>query len=455
MRADSPGDGSTSSAEAGGGRWRPRPHGGQGLVGLAIFAVIATVVLSSGTAVVAQPRNGPAPAASPVAPLPAALPPAPSRPFTYGYDLAKEGPFNLNDPASQSAAHVMTSFPGTYVDVPIMGWGPGNPEPSPGVYDFSQIARRVALVQATGGTPVITLAAAPDWMKGGVAGTTDWNLINVAPLPQHYQDFAALCAKVAQAFPQVKAFVVWKEFQGFWNQPTHSWDAAGYTAMYNDAYRAVKAVRPDANVGGPYVSVKSYSTPRRALSTTPTGPWGTLDQTSLDAISYWLANKAGADFVAVDGTAFTKDAGLVTDPLTSTAKYAAADGWLASRTTLPIVWMEAHLLPNPSAYSDQQQAALRIASLMQMASSGASVGLQWQAEDVPGWDEGLWTSSTAPGGGQPTVLGQELPPVLAVLAAPVTLVPNQPAGILAVTGADGTVTVTLNGATAAVVVTHP
>ncbi len=215
-------------------------------------------------------------------------------------------------------------------------------------------------------------------------------------------------------------------------------------------------MRPDATVGGPYISVKSYSTPRgNALSTTPSGPWGTLDQTSLNAISYWMANKVGADFVAVDGTAFTKDAGLITDPLTSTAKYAAADAWLAQRTTLPIIWMESHLLPVPTLYSDQQQAALRVAALVEMASSGASVGMQWQAEQQAGWDEGLWSSTAVAGGGQPTVLGQELPGVLGVLSAPVTLVPGQPAGVLTATGANGTVTVTLNKQTSSVVVAPP
>lgn len=445
---------------------------GQGVLGLTLFAVIAIVVLSFGSSVASptQGQGGAGPSARlvdhhesaaelaeaavtlPPAPAPGTPSAAPARPFTYGFDLAKQGPYSPNDPSSQSALHVMTSFPNSYEDVPIMGWGPGNPEPAPGVFDFSQIARRVALVQSTGGIPVITLAAAPDWMKGGAVGTTDWSLIDVAPTPQHYQDFATLCAKVAQAFPQVKAFVVWKEFKGFWNQTTNSWDAAGYTTMYNDVYQAIKTVRPDANVGGPYVAMKSYSTPHRAVSTTPSGPWGTLDQTALDAVSYWLANKVGADFVAVDGTAFTKDAGLITDPLSSTGKYAAADGWLASRTTVPIVWMESHLLPDPTLYSDQQQAAVRVASLIEMASSGASVGLQWQPEDQTGWDEGLWTSTLAPGGGQPTVLGQELPAVLAVLVAPVTLVPGEPQGVLAATSANGTVTVTLTGSVASVVV---
>jgi hypothetical protein len=114
--------------------------------------------------------------------------------------------------------------------------------------------------------------------------------------------------------------------------------------------------------------------------------------------------------------------------------------------------MESHLLPNPLLYTDQQQAALRVASLIEMASSGASVGFQWQPEQIPGWDEGLWTSTLAVGGGQPTVLGQELPAVLAVLAAPVTLIPGEPAGVLAATGANGTVTVTMNSVTSSVVV---
>lgn len=48
----------------------------------------------------------------------------------------------------------------------LMGWGAGNPEPSPGTYDFSDLDRRVAFIRSTGATPVITLCCAPDWMKG-------------------------------------------------------------------------------------------------------------------------------------------------------------------------------------------------------------------------------------------------------------------------------------------------
>ena len=375
------------------------------------------------------------------------------RSFAYGYDLAKLVPKYASTASVLGATQVAQSIPGGFEDVPIMGWGEGNPEVSPGVYDFSGIARQLSFVQATGGVPIITLCAAPDWMKGGAPGTTDWSRIDVAPVAGHYQDFAALSAAVAGAFPQVKYFVVWNEMKGFWDPTTGLTDDAGYTTMYNDVYQAVKSVRPDALLGGPYVSIHSLSGPAPSTAPTPSGPWGHLGARPLGDIAYWLANKVGADFVAVDGRSFTSDVGLTTDPVTSTGKYAAVDRWLTTQTTLPIVWMESHVLPDPTTVSLQQQAAIRVAALLQMASSGASVGMQWDPQQYPTWDEGLWTPADYPGGGQPTLLAQELPAVLNVLAAPVTLVAGTPPGTLVATGADGTVTVTYAATSATVVVT--
>jgi hypothetical protein len=373
------------------------------------------------------------------------------RAFSYGFDLANAVPQNSESEATATAAQITRSIPGTFEDVPIMGWGTGNPEPSPGIYDFSQIARQIQFVEVSGGIPVITLCASPDWMKGGEAGTTDWNDIDVAPQPQHFQDFADLAAEVAKAFPQVRYFVVWNELKGFWDSSTNRWDMAAYTSLYNDVFRAIKIVRPDALVGGPYVSMRSLSgaTP---VGGAPSGPWGHLDPASSSAVLYWLAHKVGADFVAVDGRAFTVDAGLTTDPLTSTGKYAAVDRWLEVQTSLPIVWMESHVLPDPSTADQRQQAALRIAVLLQMASSGASLGMQWNPEQDSAWDEGLWTSPGVLGPDQPTVLAQELPKVLAVLAAPVAVLSGQPPGTLAVGGTDGSVTVTLSSTQASVAV---
>jgi hypothetical protein len=113
------------------------------------------------------------------------------------------------------------------------------------------------------------------------------------------------------------------------------------------------------------------------------------------------------------------------------------------------------VLPDPTTFTLQQQAAIRVAALVEMASSGTSVGLQWSPEQSTAWDEGLWTPAAYPGGGQPTPLAQELPGVLGVLAAPVTLAAGTPPGTLVATGADGTVTVTYSATTASVVVSGP
>ncbi len=81
-----------------------------------------------------------------------------------------------------------------------MGWGAGNPEPSPGRYDFADLDRRIALMRRTGTAPVLTLCCAPDWMKGGEPGRTDWlqKALETAPTPEHYKDFAALAGKIAR-----------------------------------------------------------------------------------------------------------------------------------------------------------------------------------------------------------------------------------------------------------------
>jgi len=377
------------------------------------------------------------------------------RTFSYGYDFDSAMTVGVWPAAEQRSVTVASTLTGTFEDVAIMGWGPGSPEVSPGVYNFTGIAKQLAFVEASGGIPVITLCGAPSWMTGGEAGTTNWALLGNPPLPQYYQAFATLSAAIAQAFPQVEYFAVWSELRGFWSPTTHSWDAAAYTDMYNDVYTAVKAVRPDAMVGGPYVSVHSLAGPPSVQDPTPSGAWGHLDPISLAAISYWLSNNVGADFVAVDGRAYTNNEGLTTDPLTSTDKYAAVDQWLSSQTSLPIVWMESHVLPDPTAYSQQQQAALRVATLLQMASSGASLGMQWNPVQSTGWDEGDWTTAALLYGGAPTVLAGELPAVMQVLAAPVTLVSGTPPGTLEATGVDGTVTVTYSATTGTVTVTPP
>ena len=71
-------------------------------------------------------------------------------------------------------------------------------------------------MRGTGGTKIITLCGAPDWMKGGKAGQTDWNKLEVAPTPNHYADFAQLAKQIALRYPDVQYFQVWNELKGMW-----------------------------------------------------------------------------------------------------------------------------------------------------------------------------------------------------------------------------------------------
>jgi hypothetical protein len=392
--------------------------------------------------------------------------------FTYGFDFSDQGPDATtqdkedkgNDPqAVASARNVLASFKGSLMDQSIYSFGAeDNPEPTQGSYNLDSINPRIATITTAGGIPVITLVQAPEWMNDGTGDPNSTSAFDSPPSPDHYQDFAALSAHIAQAYPQVKYFVVWSEMRGFYNNKTKSIDAVNYTAMYNDVYTAIKAVRPDAQIGGPYATMTSYSAPQPGnTSSTLHGPWGYLDPQAQTALSYWMNHNVGADFLAVDGAteiAKANDATL-TDPLTASQKYAAVDQWLISQTHLPIWWMESHIAPN-SGWTQQQGAAARIATLALMSSSGATVGMQWQPQaqtvSVDGqqtWpDEGLWTSTLNSGGGQPTILAKLLPGALAIISHPTTVVNGQPTGVLVVKSSAGTLAINTTNSSATAIV---
>jgi hypothetical protein len=371
--------------------------------------------------------------------------------FYYGFDFTEQGPYpgaGVNAKAVASAQRVLSSVPGMLEDTSIMDWGLPDPEPSPGRFEFSAIAERIKLIISTGGTPVVTLCAAPEWMTGGTGP-------DLAPTPAHYRDFATLAAKIAQSFPQVKYFLVWNELKGFWSKAANRWNIRGYTAMYNDVYRAIKRVRPHALVGGPYAPMPPFPAPEPGnLGSTPHGVWGYLDQRTLSAVRYWLANMAGADFVAVDGPDFPKT-GPITDPLTATQKFAAADHWLRHNTSLPIWWVESPVQPAHSGWSQAWAAAIRVATLIRLAGSGAAVAMQWQPEQGHGVsDEGLWTATNQASGGRPTALARMLPGVLAILRYPLSVVLSPHAGVLVARGPGGTIAINTSSVPVAIVISR-
>lgn len=260
----------------------------------------------------------------------------------------------------------------------IMGFGALNPNPSPGVYDWDSLDRRMAFIMSTGAEPVITLCCAPDWMKGGTPGETDWSQIEVEPDPEHFEDYAFLAGLVAARYPYVKYFQVWNELKGFWKLTANTWNMESFVEFYNAVHGAVKAVRPDALIGGPYVPVVVRAEDSSHPSSI-TGEWGTVDQRSLDVIEYWLDNAEG-DFITMDGWLGTTDRGLITTAAESAKMFSEVTKWVRTRTDLPIWWSEVHAAIVSPNWNEFEQAYVTDVTLEALESAGASVALLWDPQ---------------------------------------------------------------------------
>ncbi|MCU1615574.1 MAG: hypothetical protein JWO98_3114 [Frankiales bacterium] len=314
--------------------------------------------------------------------------------------------------ATQSVEEALRAQPLVQAQA-IMGWGANNPEPSPGHYDFVSLDSRIDLIRKSGGIPVLTLCCAPDWMKGGKAGKTNWDRLAGAPLPEHYADFAALAGVIATRYPDVHYFLVWNELKGFWNEEANTWDAAGYTDFYNQVYDAVRSASPGARIGGPYLPLNdtgdgavgpgdtssAAGQPAAALQ----GAWGSVDPRVLSAFAYWLAHKRGADFVVVDGEAWAQD--KTVDPFAAVQMFSAVNRWIQQRTDLPIWWAEWYLDPAVKRWPADRQLAAYTVAMMELTRSRTHTALYWNPRPQgPSCAACLWTDTTKDGGGTPLAL---------------------------------------------------
>ncbi|AVH61551.1 MULTISPECIES: GH39 family glycosyl hydrolase [Streptomyces] len=405
-------------------RWRLTALLGVGVAALALLVTLLHTLPGDGGSTAGTTRDGDKVHGTPV------TPPGTPRPeagwgFTHTQFSADEGA----EPATERVEGLLQKRSLPQIQH-IMGWGAGNPEPSKGRYDFSDMDRRIDFVRTSGGTPVVTLCCSPDWMKGGRSGVdnTDWSqaALETAPDRAHYKDFAALAATVAKRYPDVRHFVVWNEFKGFWNDSEGRWDYEGYTELYNLVYKALKKVNKDIMVGGPYLVMDSLD-PRQKenASTTVKGDWGVMDQRVLDAFAYWNEHKAGADFVVVDGSSYTKDDDMLPDEFAATDKFTAVGEWVRARThDLPLWWAEYYVEPADAAderkgWSETHRVAVQAAGMIAMAKGGASSGFYWNPQDEKGSDcDGcLWTPTDVADGGKKLPMfdlvsrfGQEFPP---------------------------------------------
>jgi hypothetical protein len=313
----------------------------------------------------------------------------------------------------------------------IYGWGAQNPEPAPGVFHWRSLDRRVALMRRLGAEPVLTLCCAPDWMTA--LGTRTSSYPNLPPTPAHVRDFAALAARVARRYRDVRRFVVWNEFKGLWNHAAGTWDVARYTRLYNAVYDALKAVDPRIAVGGPYLNVRG--TGSAEVGRTGPGTGNPLLPADRAVLTTWRQDAHGADFVAVDRNVTPKR-----DP----HKYSRAEqlrlahwfGDIAQQvgdaTNLPVWFMEAHMDPGAGA---RLPAASTAAMLLALVRGGASAVLLWGPEGpaagVPGGDpSALVTDTRRPGGGRP------LPSLAVVRVIARTFPPGTPLSRVTVSSPD-------------------
>jgi hypothetical protein len=266
----------------------------------------------------------------------------------------------------------------------LMDWGTENPEPKPGVYAWTSLDKRVALMRSMGATLVITLCTAPGWMKTSgedfprQTGPDSWADDRVAD--SHVEDFAALCQKVVQRYPDVKYFQIWNEYKGYWDKATDNWDEVRYTNFYNAVYDAVKSVRPDAQLGGPYYP---FDGPKPK-------DWPVID--------YWFQHKHGADFVCFDGWVAgyppTRARDEEARKMTLTDYFRKIADQFRTRTTLPI-WISEFY----GGWSSNPQftAANHASCYLHALRSGVSVALLWDAE-LPKWNYLFTSTKTAEGG---------------------------------------------------------
>lgn len=324
-----------------------------------------------------------------------------------------------NDGSSVDSAKQLLQNSLLYQNQQIMGWGAGDPEPSPGVYNWSSLDARVQLMRDTQANMVLSLCCAPGWMRP-TGYQDDWKDLETAPSPSHVQDFANLTAQVALRYPDVKYFQVWNELKGMWSSSpgaapdvanANRWDYKRYTTLYNAVYDAIKRVRPDAQIGGPYVVMDSYGDASQTTNPGPTYSWGTLDQRPLDVISYWLKHKHGADFIVVDGSsANNKDHVWRTDAFHAGQKFIDVARWIRQQgnggATLPIWWAEWYAgIPQNNPHSLQYDNAVMAADEIATLQSGVAVLLVWGPQgNANGFSfpEGIWTDTRQADGGLAT-----------------------------------------------------
>jgi len=343
--------------------------------------------------------------------------PAGTSSLAVGTTLTQYSLDSWGDPAAVANGESLLRSGVSFENQHIYGWGANNPEPSPGVYDWSSLDARIQIMWATGVTPIITLCCAPDWMTVPQSSESQyygvsWQRFTDAPTTDHIAAFAELARQVALRYSSpsnprpVLYYDVWNEFKGMWSDSNNNWDINGYLALYNAVYDALKSVNPNIQVGGPYLPIEGSGTD-------PSQWWGVapISKRNLQTLQAFLAGAHGVDFISFDRAVFDGH-----DPNTYTVQQAMT--WsknfediarqLRSLTNVPIMCTETYFWGDDS--NPQEVAAGYASVLYHLLMGGASIALQWGPQGVAptnggpasgSLDGSLFTDTRVAGGGQP------------------------------------------------------
>ncbi|MFG0248108.1 MAG: hypothetical protein ACF8OB_04405 [Phycisphaeraceae bacterium JB051] len=254
----------------------------------------------------------------------------------------------------------------------IIGWGPHDINPKPGVYDWSTLDERMTHMKRFDAPLVMTLCTAPGWMKRH--GKT-WSMED-RPSAEHFDDYAKLCVEVAKRYPQVRHFQVWNEFKGFWSVEKNAWDVELYTEFYNKVYSALKAHDPTLKVGGFYLVVSGTGSNLPGIDTGVA-----ILNKERRLFEYWIKHKVGADFICVDkGVKDYHDKNKYTadDLLGYTDSYQRIARQIHEMCDLPIWWSEYYGIGTRKHGVSLAQQTVGFASIYyHMVTGGTAVGLLW------------------------------------------------------------------------------
>lgn len=252
---------------------------------------------------------------------------------------------NTNPQPGAGAAYDWSFMDSTY----------GYPTSATGYFSTAQ-ERSIAL---TGCPPHMRVPkSGQTWDPQGVrSGASLTSLSDYSP-PNHswFQEFADLCAAFAARYPHVKYFLFWNELKNWYFTTQYSGSSLippgsglpagtgssnrywyeGITALWNKIYVAIKAVRPDAILCGPYNSLNSFSWDNSgdwandAFPDNYMGPWGYGDKKNLAVLRYFIANCTGVDILCTDFRNLTKDASDYFNPPSVPAPPSTTTAWLTN-----------------------------------------------------------------------------------------------------------------------------